>query len=177
MKLLRCAAYLVVQLWPWRSERSPVDPALIPTACRLFRRRQRRRYQLVVVWLGPTSLACPAHNKRTVVDSTPPPPTLHAFHGLRWLRVRVTTTAAVKEGSKETTTPETLGLICNVAIVQHEGVLQTRWDRATAPPWIFFCVVRSLFVLCSGRYAGGLFCPTGLCGVLRNVVGCVCSGG
>ncbi|CAM9593498.1 unnamed protein product [Ectocarpus sp. 6 AP-2014] len=43
---------------------------------------------------------------------------------------RVTTTAAVKEGSKETTTPETLGLICNVAIVQHEGVLQTRFPSA-----------------------------------------------
>ncbi|CBN74767.1 conserved unknown protein [Ectocarpus siliculosus] len=43
---------------------------------------------------------------------------------------RVATTAAVKEGSKETTTPETLGLICNVAIVQHEGVLQTRFPSA-----------------------------------------------
>ena len=35
-------------------------------------------------------------------------------------------TAVVKEGGTETRTPETLGLVCNVAIVQHEGVLQTR---------------------------------------------------
>lgn len=39
----------------------------------------------------------------------------------------MTTTAVVKEGGKETKTPETLGLICNVAIVQHKGKLQTRW--------------------------------------------------
>ena len=36
----------------------------------------------------------------------------------------------VKEGGKETKTPETLGLICNVAIVQHKGKLQTRWELA-----------------------------------------------
>lgn len=39
---------------------------------------------------------------------------------------RVTTTASVKEGGKDTKTPETLGMICNVAIVRHEGILQTR---------------------------------------------------
>lgn len=39
---------------------------------------------------------------------------------------RVKTTAVVKEGGKETDTPETLGLICNVAIVQHKGKLHTR---------------------------------------------------
>ncbi|CAM9469919.1 unnamed protein product [Scytosiphon promiscuus] len=43
---------------------------------------------------------------------------------------KVKTTAVVKEGGKETRTPETLGLICNVAIVQHEGVLQTRFPPA-----------------------------------------------
>ncbi|CAM9679841.1 unnamed protein product [Pylaiella littoralis] len=43
---------------------------------------------------------------------------------------RVTTTVVVKEGGKETQQPETLGLICNVAIVQHEGVLQTSFPRA-----------------------------------------------
>eukprot|EP00903_Cladosiphon_okamuranus_P012675 g11855.t1 len=43
---------------------------------------------------------------------------------------RVTTTAVVKEGGKETKTPETLGLICNVAIVQHKGKLQTRFPSA-----------------------------------------------
>lgn len=37
------------------------------------------------------------------------------------------TTTVVREDSTETRTPETLGLVCNVAIVQHEGVLQTRW--------------------------------------------------
>eukprot|EP00752_Nemacystus_decipiens_P009302 g8313.t1 len=43
---------------------------------------------------------------------------------------RVTTTAVVKEGGKETKTPETLGLICNVAIVQHKGKLQTRFPSS-----------------------------------------------
>ncbi|CAM9835079.1 unnamed protein product [Hapterophycus canaliculatus] len=43
---------------------------------------------------------------------------------------KVRTTAVVKEGGKETTTPETLGMICNVAIVQHDGVLQTRFPPA-----------------------------------------------
>lgn len=42
------------------------------------------------------------------------------------------TTAVVKEDGKETTTPETLGLVCNVAIVQHEGVLQTRYFKKVA---------------------------------------------
>lgn len=48
---------------------------------------------------------------------------------------RVTTTAVVKEGGKETKEPEALGLICNVAIVQHEGVLQTRWVVVVVVWW------------------------------------------
>lgn len=42
---------------------------------------------------------------------------------------RVATDAVVKESGKETRTPETLGLICNVGIAQHDGVLQTRRVR------------------------------------------------
>lgn len=45
---------------------------------------------------------------------------------------RVATTVAVKEDSKETTTPDALGLIGNVAIVQHEGILQTRYLSVVA---------------------------------------------
>lgn len=48
--------------------------------------------------------------------------------------IRVTTTVAVKEGGTETQTPETVGLVCNVAIVQHEGVLQTRWEWRVGLP-------------------------------------------
>lgn len=49
---------------------------------------------------------------------------------------------AVQEGGQETLAPETVGLVCNVAIVQHEGVLQTRWERrlfTLALEWLFFC--------------------------------------
>ncbi|CAM9676945.1 unnamed protein product [Discosporangium mesarthrocarpum] len=43
---------------------------------------------------------------------------------------RVTTAAVVKEGGKETTHPESLGMICNVAIAQHKGPMVTRFPVA-----------------------------------------------
>ncbi|CAM9142333.1 unnamed protein product [Laminaria digitata] len=59
-----------------------------------------------------------------------PDPTSDRRDGVPNLAPSVTTTVNVKEGGKETQTPETVGLVCNVAIVKHEGVLQTRFPPA-----------------------------------------------